>query len=154
MPRSLSQSNSSRGRILRPQRNTHLPHQLLRVPLPTSRVLKKSASFVLASLRGSTLSKRFSEAGNTGGAFPFAKTHCKGERPHEVRYVPPRLFARCGLARDKARPGRARVGRVRSLAILSTLRTCVPVEPVMRTVGVSRTKIVFRLPTRSPVEGI
>ncbi|HWR21754.1 MAG TPA: hypothetical protein VN444_07850, partial [Verrucomicrobiae bacterium] len=28
---------------------------------------------------------RFSEIGSTGGAFPFAKTHCKGERPHEVR---------------------------------------------------------------------
>ena len=46
-----------------------------------ARMLKKSASGVLASLRGSTLSKSFSEAGNTGGAFPFAKTHWKGERP-------------------------------------------------------------------------
>ena len=39
-----------------------------------------------------------SEVGNTGGAYPFTKTHSRGERPHEVRYVPPRLFARCGLA--------------------------------------------------------
>jgi len=45
-------------------------------------MLKKSASGVLASLRGSTLS--FSEMGNTRGAFPFAKTCCKGERPHTI----------------------------------------------------------------------
>ena len=40
-----------------------------------------SAGFVLASLRGSTLRRRVSEIGNTGGDFPFAKTHCTGERP-------------------------------------------------------------------------
>ncbi len=45
-----------------------------------------------------------SEIGSTGGAFPFAKIHPRGERPHEVRTVPPRLFARYGLAWDKARP--------------------------------------------------
>jgi hypothetical protein len=32
--------------------------------------------------------------GSTGGYFPFAKIHFTGERPHEVRMVPPR----CGLA--------------------------------------------------------
>jgi hypothetical protein len=47
-----------------------------------SRMLKMSASGVLASLRGSTLS--FPEVGNTRGAFPFAKTCCKGERPHTM----------------------------------------------------------------------
>lgn len=47
-----------------------------------SRMLKKPASIVLASFRGSTLS--FSEAGNTRGAFPLAKTYCKGERPHTM----------------------------------------------------------------------
>ena len=45
-------------------------------------MLKTTASFVLASLRGSTLS--FSEVGNTKEAFPFAKTCCKGERPHTM----------------------------------------------------------------------
>ena len=45
-------------------------------------MLKKSASGVLPSLRGSTLS--FSEMGNTRGPFPFAKTCCKGERPHTM----------------------------------------------------------------------
>jgi len=44
-------------------------------------MLKKSASGVLASLRGSTLSRSYSEVGNAVGDFPFAKTHCKGERP-------------------------------------------------------------------------
>jgi hypothetical protein len=61
-------------------------------------MLKKSASGVLASLKDSTYRLRFAEIGNTGGVFPFAKIHCTGERPHEVRSVPPRLFARCGLA--------------------------------------------------------
>ena len=73
-------------------------------------MLKKSASFVLASLRGSTLRKSFSEVENAEGAFPFAKNHCMGERPHEVRYVPPRLFARCGLARGTARLGAPGLG--------------------------------------------
>ena len=45
-------------------------------------MLKQPASFVLASLRGSTLT--FSEVGNTRGAFPFARTHCEGERPHAM----------------------------------------------------------------------
>jgi hypothetical protein len=36
--------------------------------------------------------------GSTGGCFPFAKIYYMGERPHKVRQVPPRLFARCGLA--------------------------------------------------------
>jgi hypothetical protein len=35
----------------------------------TSRMLKKAASGVLASLRGSPLRRSFSEIGNTGGAF-------------------------------------------------------------------------------------
>ena len=47
-----------------------------------SRMLKKPASIVLASFRGSTLS--FSEAGNTRGAFRLAKAYCKGERPHTM----------------------------------------------------------------------
>ena len=37
--------------------------------------------------------------------FPFAKFHSRGERPTEVRYVPPQAFTRCGLAWDKARQG-------------------------------------------------
>jgi len=54
--------------------------------------------FVLASFRPSTYRLRFSEIGNTGGAFPFAKIHCTGERPHEVRSVPPPVLTRFGLA--------------------------------------------------------
>ena len=61
-------------------------------------MLKKSASGVLASFRSSTYRLRSSEVGNTGGVFPFAKIHCTGERPHEVRTVPPPVFTRCGLA--------------------------------------------------------
>ena len=51
-----------------------------------------------------TVEESFSEAGSTGGDFPFAKIHSTGERPHTVRYVPPRLFAYCGLACGTARP--------------------------------------------------
>ena len=46
-----------------------------------SRMLKEAASVVLASFRPSTSRRSFSEVGYAGGAFPFAKTHCKGERP-------------------------------------------------------------------------
>jgi hypothetical protein len=41
-------------------------------------MLKKSASGVLASLRGSTYRMRISEVGSTRGVYPFAKIHCKG----------------------------------------------------------------------------
>ena len=64
-------------------------------------MLKKPASFVLASLRGSTLSRSFSEVGNAGRAFPFAKTHYKGERPTRsaVRTSSPlRLLRPCWTA--------------------------------------------------------
>jgi len=44
-------------------------------------MLKKSASGVLASLRGSTLRRSVSEVGSTVRAFPFAMMHCKCERP-------------------------------------------------------------------------
>jgi len=44
-------------------------------------MLKKSASFVLASFRPSTYQKKFPEVGSTGGVFPFAKNHSNGERP-------------------------------------------------------------------------
>src|SRR5437870_8457400 len=50
------------------------------------------------------LGKGWPEDRNGEGVFPFAKIHSKANGPHEVRYVPPRLFARCGLAWDKARP--------------------------------------------------
>ena len=46
----------------------------------SSRMLKKGASIVSSSLRGSTYRMRFSEIGNTKGAYPFAKIHLKGER--------------------------------------------------------------------------
>jgi hypothetical protein len=42
----------------------------------TNRMLKKSASGVLASLRGSTL-RAPSDIRNTEGAYPFAKIHCR-----------------------------------------------------------------------------
>src|SRR5580765_4051066 len=48
---------------------------------PPPRMLIKSASGVLASLRPSTLRRGYSEVRNTVGAFPFAKIHCMGERP-------------------------------------------------------------------------
>ncbi|MEK6671131.1 MAG: hypothetical protein AABY48_04760 [Nitrospirota bacterium] len=73
-------------------------------------MLKKSASGVLASFRGSKLRRSAADIGSTGGYFPFAKIYSMGERLHEVRYVPPRLFTRCGLAWDKARLGTPGLG--------------------------------------------
>ncbi len=54
--------------------------QALPIILFSNRMLKKSASFVLALLRGSTLRKSFSEVGSTRGDFPFAKIYSQGER--------------------------------------------------------------------------
>jgi hypothetical protein len=41
---------------------------------------------------------KYSEIESAGGAFPFAKIYCAGERFHEVRWVPLPVFTRCGLA--------------------------------------------------------
>jgi hypothetical protein len=82
----------------------------------SSRILKKSASIVLASLRGSTLRRDFSEVGSTGGDFPFAKIHSRDERPTRSAVCtssPLRSLRPC-LGQGASR--RARVGRVRSLA--------------------------------------
>ena len=46
-----------------------------------NRMLKKSASSVLASFRSSTFGRAGLKVGVAEGVFPFAKTHCKGERP-------------------------------------------------------------------------
>jgi len=56
-------------------------------------MLKKSASGVLASLSGSTVQKN-----HTGSVYPFTRINRWVNGSHEVRYVPPRHFARCGLA--------------------------------------------------------
>ena len=70
------------------------------------------------------------------GVFPFAKTHCKGERPHEVRYVPPRLFARCGLAWAKARLGRARGWAGEKSGLFEHPAGCVSLIPDMQAIEV------------------
>ncbi len=87
----------------------------------SSRMLKKSASSVLASFRPSTYQPKLSDVGNAGGDFPFAKVHSTNERPtrsavctssglHSLRPCPWNGTSR-----------RAGVGRVRSLAFLSIL---------------------------------
>jgi hypothetical protein len=57
----------------------------------SSRMLKKSASGVLASLRGSTYE-------SSGGKEPIRSHVIEASGSSEAWYVPPRLFARCGLA--------------------------------------------------------
>jgi hypothetical protein len=52
-----------------------------RATSPFSRLLKQSASSVLASFRPSTLRRRFSDVGSNVGVFPFAKIYSRGERP-------------------------------------------------------------------------
>jgi hypothetical protein len=104
----------------------------------TSKMLKKPASGVLASRSGSTLSKSFSEVGNAVGAFPFAKTHCKGERPTRsavctsspLRSLQPCLGEGASLGEEAvladsgwAGEVAARVGRVRNLDFLSILNS-------------------------------
>jgi len=110
-----------------------------------------SPSSVLASFRSSTVRRNFSEVGNTVGAFPFAKTHRKGERPtqsavctssalHSLRLCLGQgasLGEEAVLA-DSGRAGEvaARVGRVRRLALLSILQECCPVVPHLRTIQI------------------
>jgi hypothetical protein len=68
------------------------------------------ASFSLRpeTQRGGKEAHRKSEALN--GFIPSPRSMCIGEWPHEVRLVPSRLFARCGLAWDKARLGALGLG--------------------------------------------
>lgn len=49
---------------------------------------ENSSSFVLSLSTSSTSRLRFSEVGNAGGVFPFAKMHDTGA-VHKVRSVPP-----------------------------------------------------------------
>ncbi len=79
-----------------------------------------SAKNLRGFLQRLNVKESFSVAGSTGRDFPFAKNHATGEWLHKVRFVPPRLFARCGLAWEKARLGAPGWG-VRSLAILNSL---------------------------------
>ena len=99
---------------------------------------------VLVSLRGSTYRMRFSEVGGTRGAYPFAKIHCKDERPTRsaVCTSSPLCSLRSCLGQGASLGEEAvlansgwegevvaRVGRVRSLAFLSILRECSSLAP-------------------------
>jgi hypothetical protein len=94
-------------------------------------MLKKSASIVLASLRGSTLI--FSEVGATRGAFPFAKTHCKGERPHTMcgTYLLASSFAAALPAERRVSARRGWAGE--KAAFLSILRDVFLLSPTYDT---------------------
>ena len=61
-------------------------------------MLKKSASGVLASLRGAT-------RGICGGAEPIRSHVIEASGSSKAWYVPPRLFARCGVACGTVRLG-------------------------------------------------
>src|SRR5512147_1105954 len=64
----------------------------------SSRMLKKSASSALASLRGST-------RGTCGGKELIRSHVIEASGSSEVGYVPPRLFVRCGVACGTVRLG-------------------------------------------------
>jgi hypothetical protein len=51
-----------------------------------------------------------SEVGRTVWFFRSPRSILGANGPHEVRYVPPRAFTRCGLAWDKARLGAPGLG--------------------------------------------
>ena len=55
---------------------------------------ENSSSFVLSLSTSSTYRLGFSEVGNAGGVFPFAKMHNSGEQPYKVQSVPPQVSAR------------------------------------------------------------
>jgi hypothetical protein len=125
-------------------------------------MLKKSASGVLASFRPPTLGRGDPKVGVAVGVFPFAKTHCKGERPtrsavctssalHPLR---PCLGQGAfqgeeAVMADSWREGEISTGGVRSLAFLSILR-CSPVVPVphVRVIEVLARQHFFPHPAR------
>ena len=76
----------------------------------TSKMLKKPVSGVLASRRGSTLKRAFRRSEVLEGLIRSPRSILGANGPHEVRFVPPRLFARCGLAWEKARLGAPGLG--------------------------------------------
>jgi hypothetical protein len=90
---------------VRSGRSCRMPKQSLFSPTqPRCAKTHLSPSSVLPSFRPSTLSRSFSKVRNAEGAFPFAKTHCKGERPTRSAVYTSSPFTHCGLAWDKARP--------------------------------------------------
>jgi hypothetical protein len=128
-------------------------------------MLKKSASVVLASFRSSTLRRSVSEIGNTGGDFPFAKTHCKGERPTRSAVCTSsalhslRPCLRNGASQgeeavlaDSGREGEiaAGVGRVRYMAFLSTLQDCILWSMAREHFNVGHTPLGFPQLARRP----
>src|SRR5580765_788018 len=88
---------------------------------PPPRMLKKSASGVLASLRPSTLRRGYSEVRNTVGAFPFANIHCMGKRPTRSAVCTSSALRSLRPCLGQGASWRARVGWVRRTAFLSIL---------------------------------
>ena len=84
----------------RPARRRLLEGIWLNKACGRSRMLKKSASHVLASLRDSTMRETSSETRSETreGLFRLPRTIDTDKRLHKVRAVPPRLFDRCGRA--------------------------------------------------------
>jgi len=75
-----------------------------------SRMLKKSASGVLASLRSSTRVEDSKRSETLDGFFRSPRHIVRANGAHEVLFVPPRIFACCGLACGKARLGAPGLG--------------------------------------------
>src|SRR6266852_5859306 len=99
-------------------------------------MLKKPASFVLASFRPSTVRRSFSEIRSTLGGFSVRQDPLHGRTAHTkcgLYLLGPSLAA--ALPRNGA-SWRAGVGWVRSLAILSILRESSTVVPHLRTIEV------------------
>jgi hypothetical protein len=86
-------------------------------------MLKKTASIVLASLRSSTYRMRRRRSEALAGLIHSPRSIARANGPHEVRFVPPHLFARCGLAWGKAHLGVPGLGGLRGLAFFSILLT-------------------------------
>ena len=128
-------------------------------------MLKKSVSGVLAARKGPTYrEQRYSDVEITGGAFPFAKIHSKGERPTRiaVRTTSPLHSLRPCLGKgaskgeesvpaDSGRAGEitARVGRMRSLAFLCILRA-ISLVPAYRPSKLCCAEMIFQQPASGP----
>ena len=120
----------------------------------SSRLLIKTASGVLAALRGSTLSKSFSEVRNAVGAFPFAKIHSTGEQPTRSAVCTSSSLRLLRLCMGQGASRRARVGRVRSLAFLNSLRMTLKESVRIRASRFCQAQVVCQHPARFAVAAV
>ena len=97
-----------------------IPVSLPRATESSRRMMKNASGLVSNRSDPQRTGKDSGKSELPRGGFRSPRSILGSNGPHEVRFIPPRAFTRCGLAWDKT-TRRAGVGRVRSLAFLPIL---------------------------------